>query len=218
MDSGLNVDFLRRLAHGLAEQFGEDCEVVVHDLTRADHDNTIVAIENGHVTGRSLGDGPSRVALEAMRGRAVVDRLNYFTKSRDGRVLRSSTIFIKDEQGRATGILALNYDLSKLMAAEQAISGMLRNGAEGGQMGSAIPTNVNDLLDQLIEQSVELVGKPVPLMTKDDKMRAVQFLSEAGAFLITRSGDKISKFFGISKYTMYTYFDAKETKEDAAKD
>lgn len=217
MEERVNLDFLKRLAHGLAEQFGTDCEVVVHDLTREDHDNTIVAIENGHVSGRTLGDGPSRVALEAMQQRGPVeDRLNYFTKARDGRMLRSSTIFIKDETGKPTGILALNYDLSKLLMADQALRQLMR-GIEDSQAApsSSIPTNVNDLLDQLIDQSVALVGKPVPLMTKDDKMRAIQFLNEAGAFLITRSGDKISKFFGISKYTMYTYFDAKETKDDA---
>ena len=217
MEERVNLDFLKRLAPGLAEQFGTDCEVVVHDLTREDHDNTIVAIENGHVSGRTLGDGPSRVALEAMQQRGPVeDRLNYFTRSRDGRMLRSSTIFIKDEAGKPTGILAINYDLSKLLMADQALRNLMR-GIDDSQNApsSSIPTNVNDLLDQLIDQSVALVGKPVPLMTKDDKMRAIQFLNEAGAFLITRSGDKISKFFGISKYTMYTYFDAKETKDDA---
>ena len=215
MGKRMDLDLMKRLARGLAEQFGTECEVVVHDLTREDHDNTIVAIENGHVSGRSLGDGPSRVALEAMQGGKAEDRLNYFTKSRDGRILRSSTIFVKDEADKAIGILAINYDMSRLMAAEGAIRALLRGAGDDQPATPAIATNVGDLLDQLIEQSVELVGKPVALMTKEDKMRAVQFLSDAGAFLITRSGDKISKFFGISKYTMYTYFDAKEAKEDA---
>lgn len=215
MSDPANLDFMKRLARGLAEQFGSDCEVVVHDLTREDHDNTIVAIENGHVSGRTLGDGPSRVALEAMRGGKAEDRLNYFTKSRDGRMLRSSTIFIRDESGKATGILAINYDLSKLLVAEQAIHALMRGVDDSQPAPASIATNVNDLLDQLIEQSVDMIGKPVPLMTKEDKMRAIQFLSDAGAFLITRSGDKISNFFGISKYTMYTYFDAKEAKDNA---
>lgn len=215
MAGGMDLDFLKRLAHGLAEQFGSDCEIVVHDLTREDHDNTIVAIENGHVSGRTLGDGPSRVALEAMQGGHIEDRLNYFTKSRDGRMLRSSTIFVKDGQGHAQGILAINYDVSKLLMADQALKALMRGINDSQPAPSAIPSNVNDLLDQLIEQSVDLVGKPVGMMSKEDKMRAVQFLSDAGAFLITRSGDKISKFFGISKYTMYTYFDAKEAKDDA---
>jgi len=45
-------------------------------------------------------------------------------------------------------------------------------------------------------------------MTKEDKIRAIQFLSKNGAFLITKSGDKISKYYGISKYTLYSYIDA----------
>ena len=67
--------------------------------------------------------------------------------------------------------------------------------------------NVNDLLEELIQRSVALVGKPVALMNKDDKVKAIQFLSQNGAFLITKSGDKVAKYFGISKYTLYSYID-----------
>ncbi len=212
MSEALGLDFLRRLAKGLAEHFGSDCEVVVHDLSGEAHDSTIVAIENGHVSGRVLGDGPSQVVLDALHNGRTEDRLNYYTKARDGRMLRSSTIFIKDDVGSATGILSINYDMSKLLLADQAIKSLLNGLGDATIAPPAIPTNVNDLLDQLLEQSVERIGKPPALMTKDEKVRAVQFLNDAGAFLITRSGDKVSKFFGISKYTLYTYFDAKETK------
>ena len=75
----------------------------------------------------------------------------------------------------------------------------------------AISRNVSDLLDELIEQSVKLVGKPVALMHKEDKVKAIQFLNETGAFLITKSGDRVCKYFGISKYTLYSYID--ESKE-----
>ena len=75
-----------------------------------------------------------------------------------------------------------------------------------------IVTNVSDLLDTLIDQSVALVGKPAAVMNKDDKVKAIQFLSQNGAFLITKSGDKVAKYFGISKYTLYSYIDM--NKED----
>ena len=71
-------------------------------------------------------------------------------------------------------------------------------------------TNVSDLLEGLIQQSVALVGKPAALMNKDDKVRAIQFLNQNGAFLITKSGDKVAKYFGISKYTLYSYIDMKQ--------
>ena len=41
-----------------------------------------------------------------------------------------------------------------------------------------------------------------------DKVKAIRFLSDNGAFLVTKSGDKVAKYFGISKYTLYSYIDA----------
>ena len=216
MDKASGIDFLKRLAHILAFQFGSDCEVVVHELSQKNHKSRIVAIENGHVSGRKKGDGPSRIVLEALRGgKDLADRDAYYTKTADGRMLRSTSTFLKDASGNTIGILSINYDLSKLLLTEQILHGLTNLPVQDQSAATAIPQNVNDLLDQLLEQSVALVGKPVPLMTKEDKVRAVHFLNDAGAFLITRSGDKVSKFFGISKYTLYTYFDAKETKENA---
>ena len=44
-------------------------------------------------------------------------------------------------------------------------------------------------------------------MNKEDKVTAIQFLNDSGAFLITKSGDKVANYFGISKYTLYSYID-----------
>ena len=74
--------------------------------------------------------------------------------------------------------------------------------------------NVNNVLNELIEQSVALVGKPVALMNKADKVRAIRFLNESGAFLVTKSGDKVAKYFGISKYTLYSYIDTNKQQEE----
>ncbi|MBE0528035.1 MAG: PAS domain-containing protein, partial [Thermoleophilia bacterium] len=45
------------IVRGLAEMFGPDCEVVLHDVRRLPH--SIVAIENGVVSGRTVGDVPT---------------------------------------------------------------------------------------------------------------------------------------------------------------
>ena len=57
MESG-KLELLRQVAAGIAAQFGSGCEVVVHDLSRHP-DHSIVAIFNGHVSGRQVGDGAS---------------------------------------------------------------------------------------------------------------------------------------------------------------
>ena len=98
-----NLEFCLQLAKGIARQFGPNCEVVVHDLASNDPETSIVAIENGHVSGRRVGDGPSHVVLEALRDGGAVpeDRLSYLTKSEDGKILKSSTIYLRDDDGKA---------------------------------------------------------------------------------------------------------------------
>ncbi|MGI6229741.1 MAG: helix-turn-helix transcriptional regulator [Tractidigestivibacter sp.] len=209
------IEFLSRLAKGIATQFGSNCEVVVHDLESENPDSTIVAIENGHVTGRKLGDGPSNVVLKALNSDPgkLSDHLAYHTRTEDGRELRSSTIFFRDSSGKPTGIFAINYDSTSLVSMSNTLKELISSN-DHAEQPDVIPHNVNDLLDQLIDQSVALVGKPVALMSRDDKVRAIGFLNDAGAFLITKAGQKVCNTFGISKYTLYSYMDeAKAQKE-----
>ena len=209
------LDFYKRLAHALALQFGSGCEVVVHDLEAADPSHSIVAIENGHVTGRRLGDGPSHVVLEALHagGERLEDRLAYLTKTADGKILKSSTVFIRDDDGRAIGIFAVNYDITILRAMGDTIAEVVGTEPSAPREPEPIVRSVADLLDDLIEQSVQLVGTPVALMSKEEKVRAIRYLNDTGAFLITQSGPKVCKFFGISKYTLYNYLDEARSGE-----
>ena len=184
--------------------------MVVHDLSRHP-DHSIVAIENGHVSGRKVGDGASHVVIEQLQSNdpEPKDHLCYLTKTPDGKILKSSTVYIRNSKGKVSGIFSINYDISRLMMVEGALRELISTGEEAPSEPEKI-ININDMLDDLIEQSVALVGKPVALMNKDDKVKAIQFLNENGAFLVTKSGDKIAKYFGISKYTLYSYIDSKQ--------
>ncbi len=212
MPDASTLQFLLTLAKGIASQFGPNCEVVVHDLATNDPERSIIAIENGHVTGRKVGDGPSHVVLEALQGTPdqLHDHLSYLTRTKDGKILKSTTIYIRDNDGVPIGIFGINYDITLMLAMENTLKQFTATEKDEKEP-EPISRNVSDLLDELIEQSVKLVGKPVALMNKDDKVKAVQFLNKTGAFLITKSGDKVCKFFGISKYTLYSYID--ESKE-----
>lgn len=211
MDDNLNLDFLKRLAKGIAQHFGNDCEVAIHDLNAENLQSTVIGIENGHVTNRKIGDGASRIVIDTLKDSThdVKDSLCYLTKTRDGRILKSSSIYIKDENNMPIGIFCINYDVTQLTIAENSIKSLLNHGKEREEV-KEIPQNVNELLDELIQQSVKSVGKPLALMKKKDKIQAIKFLNEAGAFLITKSGDKISKYFGISKYSIYNYINVKK--------
>ena len=212
----MDLNLLGRIARAVAEEFGEKMEVIVHDLTRNDAEHTIAIIENGEVSQRHAGDGASAIVLEALQRRndpALTDQLGYLTRTKDGRILRSSTVYIRSPEGEIEGVLSLNYDITEMLMAKRAIDSLLSEPAET-KVPERIPANVTDLLDDLIEHSVALVGKPVAMMNKEDKIRAIHFLNDAGAFLVTKSGDKVSKYFGISKYTLYSYIDAKKQERN----
>lgn len=221
---GQRLDFMKQLAHGFADHFGKSCEIVIHDLTTKDPDHSIVYIENGHITGREIGDGPSTVVLEAMNKKPekIKDRLSYLTRTSNGQILKSSTFFVRGDDEQIEYIFSLNYDITSLLDILQPLI-FTDSDKSNPQMHDAylnlhaqpIVHNVNDLLDTLIEQALTLVGKPVDDMNKDDKIRVIQFLNEAGAFLITKSGDKVSSLLNISKFTLYNYMDAgNKTREE----
>ena len=187
----------------------------IHDLTKKDLDKSIVYIENGHVSNRHTGDGPSGIVLETLRSdpARISDKLAYLTKTDDGRILKSSTLYIRNDESRIAYIFSMNFDITSLLAAENLIHGLLRtkpeadSGPDEADTPQRITHNVTELLDLLIEQAIAKVGKPVALMNKDDKIAVVQYLNNAGAFLITKSGDKVSSLLGISKFTLYSYMD-----------
>jgi predicted transcriptional regulator YheO len=191
--------------------------VVIHDLRGESMESSIVFIENGQVSNRKIGDGPSEIVLETLKKDPdlLKDRLSYLTRTEDGRILKSSTMYIRGNDNTVDYILGLNYDITGLLTIENAVKSLISTGEAAGDHNrepKKITHNVNDLLDTLIEQSVALVGKPVALMSKDDKVLAIQYLNDAGAFLITKSGDKVSSYFGISKFTLYSYMDANKEK------
>ena len=205
------LEMLKQIAAGIAAQFGSNCEVVIHDVSGKTPEHSIVHIENGHVSGRKVGDGGSHSVLELWKQEDAQpqDNLGYLTRTSNGKVLKSSTMFIRNQRGQVVALLSINFDISAMMMAENVMKELVSPKDEEQAEPEKI-VNINDLLEELIAQSVALVGKPVALMNKDDKVKAIRFLSENGAFLVTKSGDKITKYFGISKYTLYSYIDSKQ--------
>ena len=139
----------------IAAQFGPDCEVVLHDWSK-EYESTIVAIEKGHVSGRKVGDGGSNLGLEVMRGTTDgSNQLNYITQTQDGRMLRSSSLYLTDENGKKVGALCINLDVTDYIMMQHRLSGVtlfpcVRPGEQ--EVSREFFTNdVNELLDYLIK-------------------------------------------------------------------
>ena len=94
------------LVKTIAQTFGRKCEILIHDFSNPEH--SIVVIENGQVTGRKIGDPITDFALSIWRkdgyGKRKEDKIvNYRTKTKDGKILRSSSVFIRDDKRKIIG-------------------------------------------------------------------------------------------------------------------
>jgi len=197
--------FLQSLLEALATHLGNSTEIVLHDYSEP-IDKSIVAIENGHITNRRVGDCGSSFSLETVRdGRSKENRYNYLTRY-DGRLLRSSSLYIHNEKGQAIGSICINSDITDLVMAEKTLQKLISI-PEGEQPKETFANDVNVLLEALIAESIEYVGVPIAKMDKDQKVSGLKYLDAKGAFLIKKAGDKIAKEYNISKYTIYNYLE-----------
>lgn len=204
------ISFLTSTVKGIARQFGSYCEVVLLDLTQHEKygSGLIVLIENGHITERKVGDTGTNLGLEVLRGTdREGDKHNYLTKTKDGRMLRSTTMYIRNSEGNPVGCICINFDITNLMMAETAMKEFTDLNKLNTDVKEVFVNNVNDVLAVLIQEAQDHVGTPVALMSKEDKMKGLKYLDKKGAFLIQKSGDKICEYFSISKYTLYNYLD-----------
>ncbi|MCD6183407.1 MAG: PAS domain-containing protein, partial [Thermovirga sp.] len=95
----------------IAEMFGNKCEVLIHDFSHPQH--SIVVIENGQVIGRKIGDPITDLALSVWKKNSYenkkIDRIvNYKTKTKNGKMLKSSTVFIRNNQKKIIGCICIN--------------------------------------------------------------------------------------------------------------
>ena len=207
-----HIQLFSEICECIAREFGSDCEVVLHDLTRS-YDNTIVGIWNGHVTGRQIGGGGTNAGLAILRGTAKpLDQYCYINKTQHGRTLRTTSKYILDEAGNLCGSLCINWDITKMLAGQESLANLLQTSASTPpSMPEVFSNSVDDLLDSMLSAAIETTGHSREALTREDKIAVVRFLDAKGAFLIKKSADRVADALGISRFTVYNYLNNKGT-------
>lgn len=204
-----NLEAYERLLKMLAAQFGSTSEIVLHDLS-GDYERTIVAIENGHITGRKVGQCGSNLGLEILRQDPLNlnhDTFGYLSQLKDGRILRSSSMYFYDEDGKVVGSLCINTDITALQQVADFSNEMSQSLVTDDHPKEIFAQNVSELVGYYIERYQETHPKAPADMDKAEKLEAVRYFDEKGVFLISKSSGKICQYLQISKGTLYSYLD-----------
>jgi predicted transcriptional regulator YheO len=204
---------------------GSDIEVVLHDLTRPE--SSIVAIANGHVSNRRVGNsvlsGPKNdrgfvAAKQALSagGQAVHSIVgDYPTLTRAGRQLKSSTVVFRDSGGVPFAALCVNADLTMMQAAHAWLDRQLRpSGGAAGEDRAEEP-EMGALIKEIISDAVKRLGKPVNLMDREEKVQAVQAMMQRGLFIVKGGVERAAAALGVSRFTIYNYLDVLRERNGA---
>lgn len=193
---------LALVARGMAIALGETCETVVHDEERR-----ISYIENGHISGRSVGDVMDASVFEYLADRArkqgnVVVRL---TKKQNDELMKSTTMLFFDEFGKYEAMLCVSVDLTQVNQARNLLDSIMNiqpfdDSEENGESMSIIEYTRMTITDIIKE-----VGKPSTLGSKELKMTILRKLDEKGVFLIKDSVPQVCELLSISQATLYNY-------------
>lgn len=210
----------------LGAMAGPHLEVVLHDVSRPG--NSVVAIANGHISGRSVGSS----VLEGPRGdrgfdvttrkisvhgavHSLVD--NYTTQTADGRSLKSASAIFRDAQGVPFATLCLNADVSLFQAAHGWMEQML---APLRQVAAAAPAALagstgEPQLDTLMR---EIIGEAAPRvaqhkLTREQKILAVAEMQRRGLFIVKGGVQRAAEALGVSRFTIYNYMEALRERE-----
>lgn len=208
----LDFDFLIRFLEGLQKFLGENSEVIIHDY-RKGYDHTIVYQFNASLTGRDIGGSPKGGMITQLGKdiEPVKDSIQSFSSGPKDHFFKSFMTLVPDEDGKIIGSVCVNLDVSDLLNAQKALQAFVQypmsQHSPVNDMDALATKNVDDILQYYIEQAERLVGKPTGMMSKDEKVKALDYLDQKGVFKISKASVLLCEIFQVSKYTLYNYLE-----------
>ena len=201
-----------KLTEFLSYVCGNSYEIVLHDI--ADPDSSIIDIKNGGISGRSIGGPMSDLALKMLNGKYYLEN-DYLVNrgtTRDGKVLASSTFFIKNPDGQLLGMLCINHDLTEIFGYSNKLLGDLSSfGLSTSAIGQAddihehFESNVEDLMSSIYKRAIRTMDISPERMNPEEKMQFVGTLENQGYFLLKGGVSEVAKLLKVSEATIYRY-------------
>lgn len=203
------------IADVVAKTFGSDVEVVIHDLTIPQ--NSVVYTVNNHVTGRQVGQSFNHLITDVLLSQNFTNdySANYYFHTEDGRLIKSSTVLIRDHDKKVKGALCINVDTTKITENLNWLSSLVPHAHSNFAKTSLSFENtnemehINEIANDLIDKTIG--NKSVDLLRREEKIEMIRFMEQKGIFLIRGTIDRVAEKLNISKVTVYSYID--EIKE-----
>lgn len=195
------------IAEGIVKTFGDNCEVVIHNLQYPERSLVYVA---GNITNRKPGAPVTNIVLEALRANDKRDFFGYKTQTKDGKQLKSSTIFIRNAEDEVIGCLCINIDITQFQVCSNILEHFIsvyKDSAEEIKKDEYFGQDIGEVIGDIMLQVINASKIPVNLMQKEDKIQIVNELDRKGVFLVKGAVEQVAVALGVSRYTIYNYLE-----------
>lgn len=185
------------VAEALSRLLHPHAEVVIHDLEKG----TISCIFNPF-SRRTVGDNS---LIEDPEDLAKAPEVHgpYEKRLFDGRRIKYVSSLLKNDAGKAVGLLCINLDVGLFEQMEALIRGFLGNAGDSTELDELFEDDWQDRINKFVsthlaERSLSLTG-----LTRSDRRELVRVLHAAGAFRATGAADYVARVLAVSRATVY---------------
>ncbi len=222
MSSNTILNQYKILVDFLGKALGPDYEIVLHDITS--EPSQIVAIANGHISGRQIDSPTTNDALQMLAANPYKSNdflHNYPITTENGQILRASTLFIKDEDGNPVGLLGINFDDSRYQklcntllatihpeeysAAEPHPPLESSAPAQPDSLKENFSMDISTMMQTAFDSVTASLDTPIDRLNQQEKREIVQKLQERGVFKLKGGIAFVAKHLSCSAATVYRY-------------
>ncbi|MCP4606219.1 MAG: hypothetical protein GY847_37870 [Proteobacteria bacterium] len=194
----MRLETLSPILEGITQTFGPHCAAALIEPDK--NKPTIIAIANGDMISRSVGDSADPFWQPPIEENHVVTE-TVITKG--GNKFRCTRVRLPSTSDGPVALLIV-LDLAVPLIIQNYFQTILP------PISPASPPPALDLsqaLGVLLREAVTKVSKPVALMGKEEKLRVIRHLDEHGVFLLRGSIEDVARELQISRFTVYNYLD-----------
>jgi len=132
------LDVLKQVAAGIVAQFGAQCEVLIGEVHTKETQQTLVHIENGHLSGYQEGDTLSLPPQDKLGECHIV-------WEPDGKIIRTTAQPIYSAKGKIAALVTINHDVTGLMMLQHDVNELLEVHEQEEKAQES--TNITDVLE-----------------------------------------------------------------------
>ena len=155
---------------------------------------------------RAIGGAATDLILESVRTNATEsDLYGYATSQPGGRIMKSSTVFLRDVKNHAIGALCINLDMTDFVAFRNRLDALVHTQDSERATTETLSDNLFETVQSAVEETIYESGRSLHTMSREDMIDLVVKLEQKGLFQVKRAVPIVADMLGLSRATVYNY-------------